>query len=156
MALLERITRLEQVKTWEGNMPTLGRYTGIAGEKFFRAIQQDGQFLGTICNSCAITYVPPRLYCERCFDHLDEWVEVPTTGRVYTFTIVHLDLDGNSLPEPRMMAFVQLDTTDGGLVHFLEEVDPEQVCIGMHVEAVLKDKLERTGSILDIQYFRPI
>ena len=138
-------------------MPTQGRYTaGIAGERFFREIQENGRFLGSICTSCGITYVPPRLYCERCFAHLEEWVEVPTTGRVYTFTVVHLDLNGDQLPEPRIMAFVQLEGTDGGLVHFLGEIEPNQVCVGTLVEAVFKDKTERKGSILDIAYFRPI
>ncbi len=34
------------------------------------------------------------------------------------------------------------------------EVDPEQVQIGMRVEAVFKE--EREGNIFDIRYFRPI
>ena len=157
MALLERITKLEQVKAWEGDMPTQGRYTvGIAGEKFFREIKDNGKFLGTVCPTCGITYVPPRLYCEQCFAHLEEWVEAPTTGRVYTFTVVHVDLDGNRLPEPRIMAFVHLDGTDGGLVHYLGEVEPDRVCIGMCVEAVFKDQADRKGSILDIAYFKPV
>jgi len=54
------------------------------------------------------------------------------------------------------MAFVQLDGADGGLVHYLDEVAPEQVYIGMDVEAVFKEKAERKGSITDIKYFRPL
>ncbi len=157
MSMLHRIEHLHDALAWEGNMPTQGRYTvGIAGERFFREIQENGEFLGTVCPTCGITYVPPRLYCEQCFAHLDEWVEVPTTGRVYTFTVVHLDLDGNRLPEPRVMAFVHIDGSDGGLVHFLGEVEPDQVCIGMCVEAVFKEKADRKGSILDIAYFKPV
>ena len=70
--------------------------------------------------------------------------------------IVHLDLDGNRLQEPRLMAFVHVDGTDGGLVHYLDEVEPDHVCIGMPVEAVFKKKADRKGSILDIAYFRPV
>jgi uncharacterized OB-fold protein len=157
MSLLHRIDHVRDALSWEGDMPTQGRYTaGIAGEKFFREIQENGRFLATVCSDCDIIYVPPRLYCERCFAHLEEWVEVPTSGRVYTFTVVHLDLDGNPIPEPRIMAFVQLEGTDGGLVHFLGEVDADQVCVGTRVEAVFKNKAERKGSILDIAYFRPV
>ena len=126
MSMLHRIEHVHDALAWEGDMPTQGRYTaGIAGERFFREIQENGKLLGTACLTCDIVYVPPRLYCERCFDHLDEWVEVPPTGRVYTFTLVHLDLDAKPLPEPRMMALVQLDGADGGLVHFLDEAEPE-------------------------------
>jgi uncharacterized OB-fold protein len=157
MSTLHRIEHVHDALAWEGDMPTQGRYTaGIAGERFFREIQENERLLGTVCPTCDIVYVPPRLYCERCFAHLEEWVEVPPTGRVYTFTVVHLDLDGNRLPEPRIMAFVQLDGTDGGLVHYLGEVARGELCIGMAVEAVFKDQADRRGSILDIAYFRPI
>jgi len=142
---------------WEGEIPITSRYTvGIAGEQFFREIMEKSRFLGILCPECDITYVPPRLYCERCFAHLEEWVEVPHTGRVHTFTIVHVDLDGSPLPEPRVLAFVRLDGTDGGLVHYLGEVEPGEVCIGMCVEAVFKEKAERKGGVLDIAYFRPV
>ena len=157
MSLLYRVEHLRDAIAWEGEIPITSRYTvGLAGERFFREILENGKFLATRCPECDFTYVPPRLYCEQCFAHLEEWVEVPSTGRVHTFTIVHVDLDGNPLPEPRIMAFVRLDGTDGGLVHFLGEVEPDQVCIGMCVEAVFKDKAERKGSILDVAYFRPV
>ena len=50
---------------------------------------------------------------------------------------------------------VKIDQTDGGLVHYLGGVKPEEVYIGMSVEAVFKPKKQRKGSILDIKYFRP-
>jgi uncharacterized OB-fold protein len=138
-------------------MPITSRYTvGIAGERFFREIMENGKLLGTCCTECDLVYVPPRLYCERCMAKLEEWVNVPNTGTIHTFTAVHLDLDGNPLPEPRIMAYVRLDGTNGGLVHFLDEVDPEDIFIGMCVEVVFKEKEERKGSINDIAYFRPV
>jgi uncharacterized OB-fold protein len=138
-------------------MPTEGRYTlGIPGEKFFREIKENGQLTATVCLDCDITYVPPRLYCEECFAQLDDWVDVDPLGRVHTFTVVHWSLDEEPLLKPRIMAFVHLDETDGGLVHNLGEVVPEEVFLGMRVEAVFKEKEERTGSITDIEYFRPV
>ncbi len=157
MSLLHRIQHAGDALSWSGDMPTQGRYTaGVAGERFFRAIKENGQFLATVCLNCDITYMPPRLYCEQCFAHLDEWVEVDPGGHVHTFTIVHQDLDEQPLPEPRILAFVTLDDTDGGLVHYLGEVDPEEVYLGMPVEPVLKDERHRQGSITDIKYFRPV
>lgn len=157
MSLLHRIEHAGDALSWRGDMPTQGRYTaGVAGERFFRAIKESGQFLATICLDCDITYMPPRLYCEQCFAHLDEWVEVDPEGHVHTFTVVHQDLDEEPLPEPRILAFVVLDDTDGGLVHYLDEVEPEDIYLGMPVEPVLKEKAERQGSITDIKYFRPV
>ena len=157
MSLFYRIEHPRDAVAWEGDIPITSRYTvGIAGERFFREIKDNGKLMATLCTECDMTYVPPRLYCQRCFAELEEWIEVPTTGRVYTFTVIHMDLDKNPLPEPKVIAFIRLDGTDGGLVHFLDEVDPDQVFIGMCVEAVFKEEGERKGSILDIAHFRPV
>ena len=157
MALIERIQNSPDATYWPGKIPMTYIYTaGRAGEAFFKKLRDQGKFIGARCEDCDLTYFPPRIFCERCFDHLDEWVEVPPTGRIYTFTTVHLDLDGNHLPEPRLMAFGQLDGADGGLVHYVGEAQPEDICIGTRVEAVFKDKKERKGVIRDIEYFRPV
>ncbi|HID87902.1 MAG TPA: Zn-ribbon domain-containing OB-fold protein [Anaerolineae bacterium] len=154
---LEPISHATEARACFGEIPIESLYTvGIAGERFFREIEERARFVGTRCEACDITYVPPRLYCERCFAQLDDWVEVGIQGRVYTYTILHLALDGSRLEEPAIVAFVQLDGADGGLVHRLGEVEPDQVEIGMRVEAVFKPEAEREGSILDIKWFRPL
>ena len=110
MSLLHRIQHADDTLNWHGDMPTEGRYTaGIAGEKFFREIKDNGQFLATVCLDCDITYMPPRLYCEQCFAHLDEWLEVDPLGHVHTFTVVHQNLEEDLLPDPQIIAFVTLD-----------------------------------------------
>jgi uncharacterized OB-fold protein len=60
------------------------------------------------------------------------------------------------LDPPEIPAVIRLDdTSEGGFLHKLGEVEPGDVRIDMQVEAVWKDPAERTGSILDIAYFRP-
>jgi uncharacterized OB-fold protein len=80
---------------------------------------------------------------------------VGTAGTVYTYTVLHKNLDDSRKEEPVVMAMVRLDGTDGGMVHYLGEVEPSQVHIGMKVEAVIMPKKERTGGINDIKYFKP-
>jgi uncharacterized OB-fold protein len=87
-------------------------------------------------------------------DKLDETVDVGTEGEVHTFTLLFEDLDGTPREEPEIVAFIILE--DGGLVHRLDEVELDDLDIGMPVEAVFKPKGERKGSILDIKYFRPV
>jgi len=43
------------------------------------------------------------------------------------------------LSELYIPVFAQLDSTDGTLVHFLGDVETDQVRLGMWVEAVLKE-----------------
>ncbi|HEY45115.1 MAG TPA: Zn-ribbon domain-containing OB-fold protein [Anaerolineae bacterium] len=153
MSLLEKDQNAPEA--WLGEMPITSRYTaGLAGEKFLRAIKDEGKILGSHCDRCGITYVPARQFCERCMDELDETVDVGKEGEVHTFTLLFENLDGTPREEPEIVAFISLG--DGGLVHRLDEVELDDLDIGMPVEAVFKPKAEREGSILDIKYFRPV
>ena len=157
MAILEKVDKLHQAVAWRGDIPITSRYTaGIAGERFFREIKDAARFLGTRCEACGLTYVPATIFCERCFADLEVWVEVPNQGAVFTYTVLFRDLDGESLDQPQILAYVKLDGANGGLVHYVADVEPDAVQIGMQVEAVFKDAAEREGSILDIRYFRPV
>lgn len=144
----------EARRAYPGHLPVTNRYTaGVATERFLRALKDKGQVLGAHCPACEVTYVPARLFCERCLAELTDWRDVGTRGEVHTYTLLDRRLDGALLEEPELVVFVKLE--DGGLVHRLGEIDPDNVEIGMRVEAVLKPAAERQGSILDIRYFRP-
>ena len=56
---------------------------------------------------------------------------------------------------PTIVAAIALDGADTVLMHWLGEVDIDDCAIGMPVEAVFAPKAQRTGSILDVKYFRP-
>jgi uncharacterized OB-fold protein len=43
-----------------------------------------------------------------------------------------------------------------GILHMLSEIDPEDIKVGLKVKAVWKKPEERTGSITDILYFKPL
>jgi uncharacterized OB-fold protein len=150
MTLLERDPT--GPKVWQGEMQVTNRYTfGLAGERFFREIKEAGRILGTHCNNCEQTYVPAAIFCERCLDELDEWVDVGTSGEIVTFTHLFVNHDGTSRSEPETVAFIKFG--DGGLIHRLKLKDSQQVEIGMFAEAIFKPIAEREGSILDIQHF---
>ena len=152
MTLLNRDPNAPQA--WLGDLPVVNRYTfGLAGEKFFRAIKDNGQILGTHCPNCDQTYVPATVFCERCLAKLDDWVDMETSGEVVTYTFLNVNLDGSERGEPEIIALVRFG--DGGIIHRLGEVELDQVEFGMRVSAVFKPAGERIGSILDIEYFKP-
>lgn len=138
-------------------MPVQFRYTaGAAGERFFQTLRRKGLFAVTRCQACGVTYLPPRLYCERCFaDLAGAWEEVRPVGRVHTFTTLHGGHDGRPLPAPEVVAFVRIDGTDGGFVGRLLDIRPADVRVEMPVTAVLAATRRRTGRITDILGFAP-
>jgi uncharacterized OB-fold protein len=127
---------------------------GVAVGRFLDGLRA-GKILGRECRRCERVLVPPRIFCERCFRETDRWIEVEHTGVVQTYSICHVSWDMQPLESPEIPAVVSIDGSDGGLMHLLGEVDPDDVRIGMAVEAVWKPVGDRTGSILDIDHFRP-
>lgn len=153
MGLLERDKNAS--RAWTGNLPVTSRYTfGLAGERFFRTLKEEGRILGAACARCGRVYVPATTFCERCLAKLDEWVDVGLVGTLHSYTLLFVGYDGEPLEEPEAVGFVSLG--DGGILHCLDEVDLTDLEIGMLMQAVLKPPQERVGSICDIAYFRPV
>ena len=152
---IEKITNPLKTRHWLGNMEAHYVYTlGVAGERFFKELKENGRIMGAKCPRCGIVYVPPRMYCEKCFAKLEEWVDVGRKGVIHTFTIATLDIDGKKLEKPEIYALIKFESAHGGIIHKIGETDT--VFIGMKVEAVLKPLEERKASINDIAYFRPV
>jgi uncharacterized OB-fold protein len=152
--MLEKITNPDHVRSVAGAIPIRHRYTaGVAGDRFFRALRDRGEILATPCADCGVVYVPGRMFCERCFAALDEWVKVGPQGTLFSYTQVHIDLDENPLSDPPWVGLVQLDGATTLLAHRLD-LNGSHPAIGARVETVLQPKTRRVGSINDVRAFR--
>ena len=139
-------------RTIHGDLPVRFRYTpGVANTSFFEALRDRGVLLGSRCEACAVTYVPARMFCERCFAELTPSIECGPGGSVESFTIGHVGIDGEALDEPVVVALVRLDRADTVLMHRLLGI--EAPAIGMRVRARLRPQAKRSASILDIEGF---
>lgn len=151
---LEKITNPFNARHWIGDMEVDYVYTlGVAGERFCKELKEKGKIMGVKCPRCGVVFVPPRMYCEKCFAKTEEWVDVGKKGVIHTFSIVTVDTDSSRLEKPAIYALIKFDGACGGLIHKIDETDT--VYIGMEVEAVFKPPKERKASINDIAYFKP-
>ncbi len=130
---------------------------GVAIGRYLAELKA-GHLIGVRCNRCQRTVIPPRNFCEWCFRPMDDWVPLPDTGTVNTFSLCYVTWDMRYLTDPEIPAVIDIDGTKPavGILHKLGEVDPKAVQIGMKVQAVWKPAEEREGSILDIRYFKPV
>jgi uncharacterized OB-fold protein len=136
-----------------GELAVSFRYTpGVGNTAFFEALRDRGVFLGSRCDSCAVTYLPARVFCERCLAELDPSVECGPEGELVSWTLVRVDVDDRPLDRTVTYGLVRLDGADTVLLHRLLDEDAE-LTIGMRVRPVLAS--ERDGSILDIEGFTP-
>jgi uncharacterized OB-fold protein len=156
MTFLERTTDPRKHRVWEGHMEADYIYTsGVAGERFFVALRDEGRLLASRCTACDLDYLPARLFCEDCFAELTEFVEVPGVGRVEAVTVAHVDRAGGPLSQPQVWGFVSFRGIRGGLVHRLL-VPPDRARAGLAVRPKLKPRSARIGAITDIEGFEPV
>lgn len=137
-----------------GELSVSFRYTpGVGNTAFFEALRDRGVFLGSRCDDCGVTYLPARIFCERCLAELEPSVECGPGGELLSWTIVRVDVDDQPLDGPVTYGLVRLDGADTVLLHRLLGVDGDPA-IGMRVRAVLAS--DRVGSILDVEGFEPL
>jgi hypothetical protein len=143
------------VYIYEGQIYIPNTYTaGAVGTQMLKSLRDKKKILGMRCPTCNRVYVPARSTCHACFETIREWVEVSDKGTVQTYTVVYEPNPCHPVDAPLVYGIVQLDGADNGFLHMLGGVEMEHLHIGMRVQALFRK--ERTGSLLDIRYFRPL
>jgi len=130
------------------------RYAGKTGSRFLIELRDNKRIMGTKCSVCGRVYVPARSFCYVCFKPIEQWVEVSNEGTLTAYTMVYQGEPPYPVKTPFAYGIIKLDGADTGMAHIVREVSPKDLKIGMRMQAVFKDK--RTGSILDINYFKPV
>lgn len=131
--------------------------TGVAIGQYLAGLKK-GVIFGAYCAICRKTLVPPRLVCESCFHPITQFVPLKDTGIVNTFSICYVTWDVQRIQVPEIPAVIEIDgaSPHHGILHKLGDVSPDDVKIGMRVQAVWKPVRQRIGAITDIDYFKPI
>lgn len=136
---------------------------GLAIGRFLEGLQE-GKIYGVRCRTCGRTVTPPRAFCELDFKPMDEWVELPDTGTINTFSICYVTWDMKPLRRPQIPAVIDIDGTSprvgfmhliGGVPGTSVEAIRKRISVGMPVQAVWKKPRDREGAITDILHFTP-
>ena len=133
---------------------------GPTWSKFFDYLKEE-KIMGTKCKGCDRIFVPPREFCPRCFEDVDEWVELGQEGVIETWSYATLKFYGQIPDPPFVTVQVRLDGCQSGFFHQIagfdlsdfEEVN-KKIKLGGRVRAVWRK--EKHGDIRDLDYFEPI
>ena len=109
------------------------------------------------CTNCGTFRLPPPPFCFVCQHRDVEWVELPGTGTVYSFTVVRHPLakmlQRRRCPTPS--GIVELDGTQGAGARMIVNIidcDVETLKIGDRVEIVW----EHVSDDMSVPRFRPV
>jgi uncharacterized OB-fold protein len=107
--------------------------------------------IGTKCTNCGKYFFPPRNFCPQCRRQGKiEKTEISGKGKVFSFTTTYSPLEGFEELAPYIMTIIELEEGPK-LTAMLCDVEPENVKIGMPVQAVFR-KISEDGNSGIIHY----
>ena len=93
-----------------------------------------GKLLGSRCDHCNYVFATPRAHCMHC-GRETQWHELPTRGRIHTFTTCYYASQFFLKETPYTLILVEFDGADTLFMSRLMSTEPQEVHIGMEVEA---------------------
>jgi uncharacterized protein len=93
---------------------------------FWRGLNE-GRLLSTRCKSCSQQSFPPRNLCRACWSTSLEWVDLSSTGKLYSFTRVHVAPQAFSSDAPYAIGIIDLDGGPRLMCRLLGEIQPENM-----------------------------
>ncbi len=102
---------------------------------FFLALAEK-KILGSRCTNpkCRFVYATPRSHCMVC-GRPTEWLELPTRGRVHSWTTCHFGSEAFLKETPYNLALIEFEGANSLLLTRLKDAVEADLYVGMPVEA---------------------
>jgi len=101
-------------------------------EQFYRHINQQ-RLLGGKCLKCGKVHLPPRPLCDNCHSKEFEWVDLPSRGKLVTYTVIHIAPKQFESMAPYPVGIIQL--AEGlRIPGMISGVAADQIKIGMELK----------------------
>lgn len=110
----------------------MSEQTSFTIEQFYKHINQ-GKLLGGRCTKCGKVHLPPRPLCDNCYSKDFEWTEIPSRGKLVTYTVIHIAPSQFQSVAPYAMGIVEL-ANGLRLPGMINGMALEQIKIGMELK----------------------
>jgi len=101
-------------------------------EQFYKNISQKRLMSGK-CRKCGKIHLPPRPLCDKCLSTEFEWVELPRTGRLLTYTIIYVAPTQFQNMAPYAVGIVQLEN-GVKIPGMIRDVPLDKIRVGMQLK----------------------
>lgn len=125
--------------------------------RYWREIPYRYRLTGSSCKKCGKVHFPPSKICRRCGSKELEDCKLPEKGKVLTYTVIRTPPKGYEHYAPYVVGIIELKNKVK-IISQITDVAPEEVKIGMEVEATFR-KVREDGEDGIVMYgykFRPL
>ncbi len=101
---------------------------------------KEGKLMLPKCEDCNQPFFYPRILCPQCQSRRITWMQASGKGKLYSFEIVHQQLDRRfKVPPPYILAMIELDEGPRLMSNLINiEADPQVLQCDMPVEVVFE------------------
>jgi len=104
-------------------------------ESFYQFCTQK-KLMAARCKSCGAILVPPRALCPKCNSADMHWTELKGTGRLLTYSVVHVAPSAFQPSVPYAVGIVLLD--EGTRLPGMVQVEPGDLRIGLRLKVAFE------------------
>jgi len=120
----------------------------------FYEFAKEKRLMGAKCKNCGALLLPPRPLCPKCFGTKFEWVEFEKTGRLLTYTIIHVAPKQFEPLVPYAVGIVKLKEGPN-LLGMIRGVAPEKIEVGMSLNVDFDTAIPSQWPAWPRYHFRP-
>lgn len=114
------------------------------------------RLLGSRCPACGEHFFPRRMVCAKCLHEGCEDVEMGPSGRIWTWTYVHVPLFAKKNAKVDAYGVGQVDLSEGPRIQAILVGGPDDFEIGMGVTLDLETlSTDKDGNDVVIYRFKP-
>ena len=77
-------------------------------DQFYKYLAK-GKLMAGKCTHCGKIHLPPRPLCDNCFHQEFTWLEISGTGKLVTYTVIHVAPEQFQHLAPYAVGIVQLE-----------------------------------------------
>ena len=111
-------------------------------EQFYKYVNE-GKLMGGKCRRCGTIYVPSRPLCGKCFSEEFEWIEIPRTGKLLTYTTIYVAPPQFQEMTPYSVGIAQLEN-GSKIPGMMRSIEHEEIKIGMPVTVKFEESAEQS------------
>ena len=125
--------------------------------QFYTSLREEQKLVTTKCKSCGHIPWPPRQICPECLSMDYEWVDMPKTGKIASWTAAYAGMPPELMSKaPIVYALVDFDNGLRISTAILE-CAPDEAKTGMEVELVVGDvQPDMQGRQRVAPYMKPV
>ncbi len=109
-------------------------FTGESKVGEFADYLEKGKIVGTRCKKCGREFFPPRADCCFCLSQDMEWIEMPTDGKLITYTVCMYAPVGFEKDLPYTLALVELKDGKKIFGRMSKDIPQDEIKVGMDVK----------------------